>query len=660
MWKALSKMLLCTSALVLMSPAMSWAENLGFPFVQTLTLTDLCTVFNTVTSPGITRITYGEPIDFNLNGSVQSFVHSDKKNAYLKLQIKIHGDGIGQTSGYNYRLDSKVSANANEKGWILSGPNPTDPNFNFKGIFKVDARIIRMGDSTCKGMNAISAQDNEVVHFSVNVNIVNGNIQTTSSDFSLECVPSPWSNLMLAPVAGDKKKSPVGRGFGDPWNKYTWSMKDSNGGMLVGTKNAFYDIMQYISPSGAVKNCIDNNLYQVTSIHQPLACMELFASPADVGSSSVAADTRYAEIWRFDYAKKTWSKVLDDQKSEGYRIMEKHNNKVYAGSDLGAFITGVDLHSGVPGAWNFPGSRLLASTDGINFFEDVSCVNSGPCTSANGLDNPYGLIGTNPAYTGAVNTSIRSLASFNGKLYVGTFNAMGGQLWAYDDVSHNWTQIPITGVNPYNPLKPAIMELRVFQNKLFIGVAGPASNSYLYSYDGVSGSAVPVAGQPPLAASNVGVIKLFASSKGLLYIGNTDLTLGFSLMSYDGTSFNTITSNGFDNSNNAYAWSMAEINGRIFVGTFNQDFVTELPRGGAELWYSDTPLVWQEMILPLDFGPWNYGIRNMELGNKLLFLGTASNMVAPDLISQPIPLQPGTEVWTIQQNVAAPTGNKGH
>lgn len=117
---------------------------------------------------------------------------------------------------------------------------------------------------------------------------------------------------------------------------------------------------------------------------------------------------------------------------------------------------------------------------------------------------------------------------------------------------------------------------------------------------------------------------------------------------------------------------MAEINGRVFVGTFNKDFFsldpgTPLPRGSSELWYSDNVALsnptgtWQQMALPLDWGLWNYGIRTMEVGDKKLFLGTASNMVAPDLtlISTLIPLSPGTEVWTIRNTAVAPTGKSG-
>lgn len=459
-----------------------------------------------------------------------------------------------------------------------------------------------------------------------------------------------WSNLMQSPRVGDPKGRPVGRGFGDSWNKYAWSMKSIKGGMLVGTKNAFYDMLQYVSPTGGVKNCIDNDIYRVTGIHEPLACMELFGSPAAVAAgmaASVSADTRFAEIWRFDYATKKWKKVRDDPQSQGFRVMETHGGKLYVGSDLGAFITGVDLYSGQPGAWNFPGSKLLVSSNGKTFSEVGSCVTAGPCTSATGLDNPYGLLGTNPNYTGAVNTSIRALASFNGKLYVGTFNSLGGQLWAYDDVLGTWQLIPLQGITTGNPYKPAVMELRVFKSKLYIGIGGPSGNTYLYSYDGVSGLAVPVAGQPTLPDSSVGVIKLFASSNGLLYIGNTDLSLGFSLLTYDGTFFKTITMDGFGDGGNAYAWSMAELGSRIYLGTFNQDFLSDLTRASAQLWYSNNQGPWKKAALPPKFGPMNYGIRNMEVANCKVFLGTASNMVAPDLPPELAPYRAGTEIWTI-------------
>lgn len=94
------------------------------------------------------------------------------------------------------------------------------------------------------------------------------------------------------------------------------------------------------------------------------------------------------------------------------------------------------------------------------------------------------------------------------------------------------------------------------------------------------------------------------------------------------------------------------------MGTFDKNFFTDVPRGSAELWYSDDAVNWQQMALPLGWGLWNYGIRVMEVGNKQLFLGSASNMVAPDLIATPIPLNPGTEVWSVAGTAVAPTGGK--
>ena len=629
----------------------------------TVTLSDPCAVFNVpTTDPNVTRIAYGEDIDFTLTEQSQAIIDVDELGTvHLKFQVTTHGDGTGLTSGIKYQFKSKVMVGSNVDGYDPLGLDPLDDGFSYRGTFVADARIIGQGSAGDAGGIAQGAQDNAQLKFKLGLRFANGEVHSSTSDFTLTCVASPWSNLMAAKQAGTRE--PVGRGFGDPWNKYAWSMKDFGGGMIVGTKNAFYDMLGY-DPSTPCD-------YQVTDIHQPLACMELYAAPIS-GTSPASADTRFAEIWRFDYVKKTWTKVFDDEPamgSQGFRYMEVYNGKLYVGSDLGAFITGVDLYTGPPGAWNFPGSRILVSTDGKSFDELKACQPGmfSPCNATTGADNGYGLIGTYPNYSGAVNISVRAMASYNGELFVGTFNMAGAQLWAYKEGrTPEWRLVQVfPGIFTPNALpKPAVAELRVAGDTLYIGLAGPAGNNYLWSCkDGCEyGTASPVAGQPFLDPStDVGNLKLFTSSSGLLYVGNVDLDKGFYLQVYDPSetgagAFREITNNGFFNELNAYAWSIAEINGRVFVGTFNQDMMNSLPRGDAEIWYSDDSVNWQQMALPLDWGLWNYGIRTMEVGNKMLFLGAASNMVAPDLISQPVPLSPGTEVWTIRSTVAAPTG----
>ena len=616
-----------------------YADTIVFPFEQETTLSDPCAVFNDQISSTVTRIVYGETVDFDLTGTVQAIIDvGDDGQTNLKFMINTHGNGIGETSNMKYVFNSKLLAKAN-----TNGANPTDPDFVFDGKFKLTARVIAQG-STGENSATIAqgAQDNASLDFIVAVHYANSEIQSAASDFDLQCVASPWADLMERPEAGNKRSDGVGRGWGDPWNKYAWSMKDYKGGMIVGTKNAFFDYNAILNPTADVNTCM-TLAYPQLAIYAPLFCLELY----DAGSG---AQTNYADIWRYDYVKKNWTNVYHDGESQGFRVMTTYNGDLYVGSDLGAFISGVDLLGG--SSWDFPGSQILKSSDGKNF-STLDCT-GGPCESASVSWTP-GNVGADllTLENTDENISFRALAAYAGKLYVGTFNFTGGELWSYDD-EDGWYL-----VHKFPVTKPGVSELQVYDGELYIGLFGYPSDDYLYRYDGAT--LEPVPDQPNLTTyygdgGDIGVLKLFVSSDDLLYIGNVDLLNGFYLQTYDGSDFNTITDNGFFNSSNAYDWSMAEINGRIFLGTFDDNFLTSLPRGSAELWYSDDGENWQQMALPLDWGLWNYGIRVMDVGNRMLFLGSASNMIAPDLISQPIPLSPGAEVWTIRDTVVAPTG----
>jgi len=396
-----------------------YAQAVVFPFQTQLPLSDPCAVFNAPTSdPTITRIVYGEPINFDVKGTNQAiFVTGSDGQVNLKFEVITHGDGVGQNSGIKYQFHSKVLLKAN-----TNGANPTDPNFVFNGKFKVDARIIGQGNAASSGTVAQGAQDNALLHFYVTVHYASNSIQTLASSWTLECAASPWTNQMTNPQGS--AKTAVGRGFGDPWNKYSWSMKDFNGGMIVGTKNGFFNFNALVNPSAAVTACENNPNLVLPSAYKGLACLELF-------SPGVDAQTRYAEIWRFDYVKKNWTRVRDDSQAQGFRIMEVHGGKLYVGADLGSFVLGTDLTPGLTGPWNFPGSQLLVSADGKSF-NPVTCPAppSGPCNSATGALN-----------SGLVNISFRSLASFNGKLYLGTFNASGGELWSYNASNSTWALV---------------------------------------------------------------------------------------------------------------------------------------------------------------------------------------------------------------------------
>jgi hypothetical protein len=423
--------------------------------------------------------------------------------------------------------------------------------------------------------------------------------------------------------------------------------------------------------------------FGVPSLYTGLACMELFASSSSGQAGAAAANTRFAQIWRFDYVKKTWAKVNEepDDGGQGYRNMQVHNGKLYAASDLGSFIMGVRLGSLWMGAtplestWDFPSSRLLVSTTGTDW-TDVPCA-GGPCNPIEGATLMQAAI---------VNVSFRALESFDGKIYVGTFNYSGGELWSYNDNGNSWARVakfaeeaePICA----NTLSPwygkctgtystGLTELQVYGNNLLIGIGtNGVGNEYLWYLNDSGGDVTLVPGLPGTSdgvnPTALGVLKLFLNSRNQLFVSLFDIEEGFTLLRFDQntnglpTDWELVSNNGFFNRNNAYVWSMAEINGRTFIGTFNQDFLVTVPRGSSELWYSDDGRNWQQMALPLDWGLWNYGIREMEVANKMLFLGTASNMIAPDLtvLGDGTFLSPGAEVWTIRETVAAPTGKR--
>jgi len=651
----------CGIALALLGTSAASAderEDGGTPFNVTPTISNPCAVFNaTTTNSAVTRVTYGEPVALVVDGTVKARTETEHGVSRLKFEVDAHGVGTGATSGITYRLDARLVLRAS-----------TNSTTYFKGDLYLDARL--KGDPrTSTGAQTPSqlAQDNATLKFRVSVTYDNGSVVDSSltSSFSLKCSASPWTDQMTSKVAGTK--TAVGRGFGDVWNKYAWSMKDFKGGLLVGTKNAYFDYTALQDPTPTVQACEANAALALPAIYKGLACLELFDSGTAGTPTGAAADTRYAEIWRYDYRAKTWSRKVDSTNSQGFRVMQTNadNTALYAGSDLGSFVMGVNLGSwnglfGAEARWDFPGVQVLKSTDGSTFSAIASCAVSGPCQ----------VTKTQSANSGNTNLSIRSMANFDGKLYVGTFNAVGGELWSYDAVNDVWAL-----VKKFN--KTGVTTLAVVGAKLIIGLGGAVDTDYLYQYPGAgfvpqtsptdppSPAAPSLIANLPSALGTLGVLELFASSKGL-FIGLADVAAddansqaGFQLFLWngtgDGSTFSTLTTDGFGNTANAYPWSMNEYLGRIYLGTFSEDIIGLLPRGSAELFYSDDAVKWQQKATPVNFGLWNYGIRNIEKGSDgRLYFGTASAIIAPDFTPAGgdllAALTPGAEVWSLKSN----------
>ena len=610
------------------------ADVLSETYEVPLLLSNECAIFYDVeeTTDGniLTTLRYGERILFINKVTVKTVLNiSDSGNVNFKFNANSHGSGDGFESGIKYQFNMNTMLKVNTS---------LDDHDPFTGTFNVKARILGQGQDINGDGSLTGASNNAILNFKIRVHYANGNTTTEAFDWSIECAGSPWANLM------EKKDvatgEPVGRGFGDVWNKYAWSAADYDGGLFIATKNGYYNIEALLAPSAPVQACIDAGgpIGTALDVFRVLGCVE-------IAGDDTERDSRGAEIWRFDYKKKRWTRVYDAPKGvdapQGFRDMVVHNGKLYVAADLGAFVSGVSYVSGVPGTPHFPGVALLVTDDGFNFDEI-------PCPDGFG-----DLCATDDGLPALNNTSIRALASYNGLLYIGTFNFTGvGQIWSYDDSSGIFTKVWETAPGVL------IAELEPYKGLLYVGAGGAiqtqggpgpglGTNDYMYVYNG-SGVPTALPGLPDIDPEGPAILKLFVGLDKL-WAGTANYTNGFSLLTFDGAVWEIIVDGpdnggGFFNSTNAYLWSMADANGRLVIGTFNFNIIDQLPRGQSELWYSDDGVNWTEHWLPLDWGINNYGIRNMVFANKKLFLGTASIIVAPD------EWHPGTEVWTISES----------
>ena len=634
-------------------------------------ISNQCAIFYTLENPGaeneIRTLQYGEAIvfDTNLRFDLDLGV-TPSGNVKFHFGAKANGQGTGVTSGilYNFVLNSVLRAKTD-----LNNYDPSTFEFNIRAKIVGQAQEID-GYGILNG-----AQNNAELLFKLRLHYANGSFTHTIYDSGVECVGDPWSNLMENNNL--ETREPVTRGFGDDWNKYAWAGADFRDALIVATKNAYYDLNTYLTGDGdnspgGITYCINNppsaGGLEYPEVYWRFACMEIYGDADD-------RDTNGAQIWRFDYKNKRWQLVYDaiptyspPQSAEyiqGFRDAVVHKGKLYVAADRGAFISGVSYET----FGYFPGVAILVSADGINFTELTSCP-AGLCGGQFATGTCPGAPPGPPVPTN--NVSIRALASLGEKLMIGTLNNCGGEIWSYSE-SGGFSATP---EKKFDATYPIVGELEPYDNRLWIGLGGNltvddgSNNDYLWDCSVCTSGAddfAPVDDLPDIDPDSLFVIKLF-EALDKLFVGTVNFENGFSFLSYDknaaaGAEWDVIVDGpndgGMFDPFNIYLWSGAgEINGRVFVGTFNPNVLPEFPRS-AELWYSDDGVNWTQYPMPIGWSVLGYGIRNMVIGDRArsLFLLSATNMVAPDLVPFDNPLRAGLEVWQIRDNkVASPSG----
>ncbi|MBI3956607.1 MAG: hypothetical protein HY340_01320 [Candidatus Kerfeldbacteria bacterium] len=279
--------------------------------------------------------------------------------------------------------------------------------------------------------------------------------------------------------------------------------------------------------------------------------LTLFQGQLYVATQFTNRDDNYAfpnqyggEIWRRDFASKTWQRVVTDggtdRSNQAMTAFAEHANALFVGT-----------HNPMTGP------MLYTAKDGADW---------------------------SPAFATPPwqweRYRVNDLASFRGKLFAGLSNQ--AELWANDGGA--WSQVTPDGFG--DPQSEGITKFFVFQDMLYAAVANYETGAELWrSSDGASWEQVNSDGFGDAANGRIWDLAIF---NGRLVAATQNFQGGEIWTSVDGTTWQQRTQssqqNGFGNALNRYIHSLQPFAGYLYAGTFNGD--------GAELWRTRDGIRW--------------------------------------------------------------------
>jgi len=340
------------------------------------------------------------------------------------------------------------------------------------------------------------------------------------------------------------------------------------------------------------------------------------------------------ELWRTRNAiAGPWEKVVD--KGFGYI------------TNLGMWSAEIFMGFLYIGTINFPrGCQIWRTSNG----EDFEAVVGGRSHTPNGFGE-------------SMNIYAWSMKEFDGKLYVGTQNTFGGQIWRSTDGTA-WRCI--VGPKGYFPggfqlvdLNYGIRTLNVFNGGLYAGTAALPSMTVALKIRGIYGRPHEVIFfKSPEVGFQIWRLNASEGWKWQCIVGGQKTSNG--------------SGKGFGYSRNIYAWAMKVFNNSLYVGTFNvkqehisfslkdmfnymtkknivymigADLVTK-NGDGCQIWKTSDGIHWIQDVGNDTSGPGNgfgdvnnNGIRSMSAylfnGTNSLIIGTTNAVT-------------GCEIWKYQ------------
>ncbi|MBW1691920.1 MAG: right-handed parallel beta-helix repeat-containing protein, partial [Deltaproteobacteria bacterium] len=221
------------------------------------------------------------------------------------------------------------------------------------------------------------------------------------------------------------------------------------------------------------------------------------------------------------------------------------------------------------------------------------------------------------------NYAADSMAEYNSALYVATANDSGSEVWIYGS---SWAPV----ATDWNSSNVRVYTMAEYDGKLYMGTANSGTGAEVWNYDGANWSQEII----DWASSNYAV-RSMAEYGGKLYVG-TENSSGAEVWKYNGSTWTNVTETLPWSSSSTAAAGMAEYLGKLYVATYNASTGTEVWEYGSGWSQTNTG----------GFGdPVNNQFANgMAVYNNRLYAGTRNNVTGAQIwIKDFIPLTIDTE-----------------
>ena len=377
----------------------------------------------------------------------------------------------------------------------------------------------------------------------------------------------------------------------------------------------------------------------------------------------------FPEIRRYrpDLGPQTWERVLDTrdlglsetERPHGFRYLEPYRNQsdgkkyLYAGG-RGDTVSLWRSETGAPGTWenfwqyNFEGSiRSMAVHNGLLYMawlNDYAIFDSGdgPKAVIFATDGETVWTVMDDAFGDHNNIGLFEIAAFNGYLWAGTHNRMQGcEVWRLEGPDPNEGPVRVMANGGARAFNEAAMTMFEFKDHLYVGTI----SNFIWRF---------ILGLKPTDVYRIDRNDNVETVVGPNSVGGEPA--------------------GFGHRGNAYMWSMCELDGWLYVGTYdiitgltymythpdflmaimglkNGDLTSKLltifdlavsqGQAGADLYKSQDGVKWYRVFDDGLGNPNNYGIRVLTVAEGRMFAA----------MSNPYD---GLEVWASKEPVAAP------